>query len=88
MVAHLKVSRRLADLRFRELQGESIGEAILRERLKEVRRRLLATNDTIENIATRCQFAKLCRLNEAFTAAYGLTMKDLRRKTAQKAGRA
>lgn len=66
MVAHLKVSRRLADLRFRELQGESIGEAILRERLKEVR----------------------CRLNEAFTAAYGLTMKDLRRKTAQKAGRA
>lgn len=88
VVAHLKVSRRLADLRFRELQGESIGEAILRERLKEVRRRLLATNDTIENIATRCQFAKLCRLNEAFTAAYGLTMKDLRRKTAQKAGRA
>lgn len=76
--AYLKVSRSLADLRFRELQGESIGKAILRQRLEEVCRRLLTTNDTIENIAARCQFKRVYRLRDAFKAAYGCTMQDWR----------
>lgn len=79
VAAHLKVSRSLADLRFRELQHESIGEAIRHYRLEEVRRRLIGTNDTIENIANDCHFTKLCRLNEAFSANYGCTMGQYRK---------
>lgn len=78
VVAHLRVSRRLADLRFRELQGESLGDTIRHCRLEEVRRRLIGTNDTIENIANDCHFAKLCRLSEAFAADYGCSMGQYR----------
>lgn len=78
VAAYLKVSRSLADLRFRELQHESIGDAIRHYRLEEVRRRLIGTNDTIENIANDCHFAKLCRLSEAFAADYGCSMGQYR----------
>lgn len=79
VAAYLKVSRRLADLRFRELQCESIGDAILHHRLEEVRRRLIASNDKIENIADQCHFAKFCRLSESFRKEYGCTMGDYRK---------
>lgn len=78
VAAYLNVSRALADLRFRELQGESMGEAIRRARLEEFRRRLLATKDTIANIASDCGFTKLSRLNTAFHKAYGQTIRDWR----------
>ena len=83
VVRELKVSRRLADLRFSELQGESIGKAILRTRLEAVSRRLVATNDTFANIAASCGFHKLDRLQTAFKARYGLTMRDWRRQNTQ-----
>lgn len=78
VAAYLKVSRSLADLRFRELQHESIGDAIRRYRLEEVRRRLVSSDERIENIATQCNFSKLCRLNDAFKAEYGVALKDYR----------
>lgn len=78
VAAYLKVSRSLADLRFRELQGESIGDTIRSYRLMEVRKRLLETKDTIENIASDCQFSKLCRLNKAFKSVYGCSMRSYR----------
>lgn len=78
VAAHLDVSRSLADLRFRELQGESMGSAILRHRLEAVRRLLLTTNDTIEDIADRCGFRRVHRLQGAFRARYGATMRDYR----------
>lgn len=81
VAAHLKVSRSLADLRFRELQHETMGDAILRHRLEEVRQRLVSTNETIENIAIDCQFAKVSRLSKAFKAVFGLTMKEYRLST-------
>ena len=68
----LRVSRRLADLRFREIQGESIGKAILHTRLEAVRHRLIATNDSMENIAFGCGFNKLSRMREYFKAYYGI----------------
>lgn len=78
VASFLRVSRSLADLRFRELQHESIGSAIRRHRLEEVRKRLAATNDTIENIAADCHFSKPSRLNEAFKETYHCTMKEYR----------
>ena len=79
VAAFLKVSRSLADLRFRELQGESIGTCIRRVRLEEVRRRLLATNDAVSNVASACGFAKVSRLNADFKKAYGCALRDCRR---------
>ena len=78
VVRELKVSRRLADLRFTEIQGESIGKAILRTRLEAVSRRLVATNDTLDNIALSCGFRKLDRLRTAFKEHFGLSMVDYR----------
>ena len=78
VVRELKVSRRLADLRFTEMQGESIGKAILRTRLEAVSRRLVATNDTLDNIALSCGFRKLDRLRTAFKKHFGLSMVDYR----------
>lgn len=82
VAAHLNVSRSLADLRFRELQGESMGSAILRHRLEAVRRLLLTTNDTIEDIADKCNFRRAYRLRDAFKARYGCTMVEYRDKFA------
>lgn len=78
VVKELKVSRRLADLRFSAIQGESMGKAILRMRLEAVCRRLVTTNDTFANIAALCGFGKLDRLNAAFKSHYGMTLKDYR----------
>ena len=78
VATYLKVSRSLADHRFRELQGESIGDAIFRYRLEEVRHRLIASNDTIENIAAACQFSKVSRLGLYFRKRFGCTMRDCR----------
>ncbi len=78
VVRELNVSRRLADLRFTEIQGESIGKAILRTRLEAVSRRLVATNDTLDNIALSCGFRKLDRLRTAFKEHFGLSMVDYR----------
>ena len=78
VVRELKVSRRLADLRFSELQGESIGKAILHTRLEAVRRMLTATNDTVENIAAACGFRKVDRMRAAFKARYGVSPSEFR----------
>ena len=85
VVQELKVSRRLADLRFTEIQGESIGKAILRTRLEAVCSRLVTTNDTMDNIASSCGFPKLDRLRAAFKGKYGMTMPEYRAQA--KAGR-
>ena len=78
VVRELKCSRRLADLRFTELQGESIGKAILHTRLEAVRKMLTATNDTIENIATACGFPKVDRMRAAFMGRYGVSPSEYR----------
>ena len=78
VVRELKCSRRLADLRFAELQGESIGKAILHARLEAVRRLLVATNGTVENIAAACGFSKVDRMRMAFKARYGVSPSEYR----------
>ena len=46
--------------------------------LEAVCRRLVATNDTLANIAASCGFRKLDRLNAAFKSRYGVSMRDYR----------
>ena len=78
VVAHPKVSRRLADLRFRELQGTSIGEAILNAKLDGVARQLRETTLPLADIAARYGFPRLCRLQAQFKRKYGVIPSDYR----------
>ena len=78
VAAHFHVSRSLLDLRFRELQGETVHEAILRKRLDEVKRRLLSTHDSIEKISTDCGWENINSLKNLFRKATGKTMRDWR----------
>ncbi|MGN0833041.1 MAG: substrate-binding domain-containing protein [Kiritimatiellia bacterium] len=75
---HLGCSRRLADLRFRELQGTTIGETIIAVRLNEVRRLLTTTHETIEAITHACGYESPNYLKNLFKRRFGLTMRDFR----------
>ena len=88
VVRHLHVSRRLADLRFREFGGGSIAEAIRKARLKLVATRLRETDLPIGSIASACGFDNLQHLANAFRREYGMTMSAYRSGTAEGVRRA
>ena len=66
VVEHLRVSRRLADMRFREAHGKSMLEAILEMRLGEAKRLLAHTGLSVSDVASRCGF----RSPAAFRAVF------------------
>ena len=78
---HLGCSRRLADLRFRELMGTSIGEMILSARLDEAKRLLAATREPIHAIAASCGYENPNSLKNVFKRRVGLTMRDWRKRS-------
>jgi LacI family transcriptional regulator len=78
VVGHLGCSRRLADLRFRELQGTSILAAIIDRRLDAVKRRLMETGDPISAISSDCGFSNANYLKNLFRKRTGLTMRAWR----------
>ena len=78
---HLGCSRRLADLRFRELMGTTIGETIITTRLDEVKRRLSTTRDSITTISTQCGYASPNYLKNLFRKRFRVSMRDWRRQT-------
>ncbi len=79
VVRHLKCSRRLADLRFRELQKRSILQAITERRLEEVRRRLAETKEKMDVIASACGYAYTNYLKNLFKRRFAMSMSDFRR---------
>jgi len=79
VVAHLRVSRRLADLRFHEETGTTILEEILACRLGEVKRLLTATDLPIAEIATRCGYRDANYLKNLFRRRCGTSMRAWRK---------
>lgn len=79
VVAHLGCSRRLADLRFRQLQGRSILETIIERRLTAVQRRLAETRDTIDTITADCGFKNPNYLKNLFKKRFSMTMSEFRK---------
>ena len=77
---HLGVSRSLADLRFRQCQGETIHDAILRHRLEEVKKRLLSTRLSAAKVARVCGFTDIPHLQVVFKKRFGLPMGQWRRQ--------
>ena len=76
---HLRVSRRLCDLRFRECYGDSILEAILKMRFNELKRRLVSSNIRIGKITAACGFACESHAKRAFKKRFGMSMRDWRK---------
>ena len=74
----LKVSRRLLEMRFREILGVGVADEMRRVRLENVCRQLRGTKLPIGEIAARSGFASSSHLNAAFRRQYGMTMRDFR----------
>ena len=79
VVRHLKCSRRLADLRFRELQKRSILQAITERRLDEVKRRLRETREKMDSIAAACGYSNPNYLKNLFKKRFAMSMGAFRR---------
>jgi len=78
VVNHLGVSRRLADLRFREFHGKSILATITERRLKEVCRRLESSRQSIVSLSLTCGFDNVTYLKTLFKRQFGMTMRAWR----------
>ena len=78
LAAALKVSRRYLEIRFKEVKGEGIAEAIRRRKLEEVCRLLRETDLPIGEIAARCGFPVQTHLNAIFRRTFGTTLRDYR----------
>lgn len=79
---HFKVSRRLLDLRFMEIEGTSVNAAIRDQQLTAVRKKLSNTNDSIEAVATLCGFSNANYLKTLFKKTFGMTMREWRKQSA------
>jgi len=73
-----KVSRSLLEMRFRELQNESVYEAMLRVRLEEVKRRLRQTKDPISEITAACGWENPTPPKALFKRRFGISMREYR----------
>ena len=75
---HLRVSRRLLELRFRQFSGETVHAAIDRIRLEEVWKKLRARNATVREIARSCGFPNASYMMTKFKARFGQTIGEYR----------
>ena len=76
----LGVSRRLADLRFQQFNGETINETITRHRLDAVKKFLATTNRPIKTISEECGYTDPSFLKVLFKRRFGCTMREWRRQ--------
>ena len=79
---HLGVSRRLIDMRFRQLQHESILTAITRLRLDMLCGLLKEENGKLKDLATACGFGSVIRVAHLFKERYGMSMTGYRNRHA------
>ena len=78
VVAHLGVSRSLAERRFRTFTGSTLNEEINRARTEAVKRMLTETGISIYRITERCGFAAPQYAKRLFKRLTGMTMSEFR----------
>ena len=78
VISHLRVSRSLLDLRFRQLRHESVMDAILTTRLAAVRHMLETTDRKIQNIGAACGFRSADYMKRLFKSQFGMSMRKWR----------
>ena len=80
VVSHLNVSRRLADMRFREVRGMSISESIRARKIEAVKNALARTDDKIDIVAAQCGFSDPKYMMTMFRQVVGCSMGEWRRR--------
>ena len=81
VAADLGVSRRLADLRFRQATGKSILEAILERRFDEMKRLLRFTDIPVGKIIASCGFNTASNAKSLFKKRVGMSMREFRARS-------
>ena len=76
----LNISRRLLDLRFRQMENETVHNAIVRARIKAAKKRLSSSRDTVFHIAAASGFPSSASFVRFFTNHTGMTPGMWRRK--------
>lgn len=79
LAGELGVSRRLLELRFREILGESVAGTIRRIRLENLAKRLTDSKGHISKVCRACGFTNLPYVKTAFRRHFGMTMGEWRR---------
>ena len=79
VVAHLRVSRRLAEMRWRAATGETIHASIEAVRMTKLKRLLVSTRRPLSAIAAECGYKDPDALAHIFRKRFGTTMSDWRR---------
>ena len=79
VIEHMRVSRSLMNLRFRQLKGQSIQQAILAYRLDRLCELLATTNQDIASLGRSVGFNSTAHLKRLFHQRYGMTMRDWRK---------
>jgi LacI family transcriptional regulator len=80
VVAHLKISRRLADLRFREIEGRSILQTIEARRLELAERALQETNRPVTAVARESGYRNVKTFEAAFRRKHGISPSVFRKR--------
>ena len=76
---HLGVSRRLIDLRFRQLQHETLLSAITRLRLNALCNLLKEESGSLKKLTAECGFGSVVRAAHLFKDTFGLSMSAYRK---------
>ena len=76
---HLGVSRRLIDLRFRQLQHETLLSAITRLRLNALCNLLKEESGSLKKLTAECGFGSVIRAAHLFKGTFGLSMSAYRK---------
>ena len=80
VVSMMGCSRRLAELRYREVTGRTIKETIDATRLERVQTYLREGTESISQISTLCGFGDVSSLRKAFQKATGLSMREWKKR--------
>ena len=78
VATHLKISRRLLDLRFSQMGQGTVLSAIRSHRLQAVGRMLLETSHTVDRISQACGYGSPNHLMKVFKHEFGMTMREWR----------
>jgi len=78
----LKISRRLLDLRYRQMTGRSVHETIIDARLRRVKHLLAYSGHSIGTVCRLCGYRTESYLGRIFLAREGMTMSAYRTRNA------
>ena len=80
----LRMSRRLLDMRFKEVKGVSPRDAIINRRLDALRKLLKSSDDAIAAICRKCGFGSENHPKKLFRQRFGMSMRDFRKSARRK----